>query len=226
MSEHIGIRFRIGDAFPAHNQLARWMTVSMMALNDVLYVNRLLVPRLAEEIESEDYENVYLARIVGGHLFEVAKFLDHAHRRIPEIAEFINALDDGAQEAYEKVRAVGPNGNSDFAKHLGGARGQVFHYSTLVPHAEDHEPLKAAMVEHAESTGEIRDEGVPLTGFRARFADDISVELTFGGQPLDEREYVTEMSEHIAAYLRFAKAALRAYVQRLPSESWDYIDPE
>jgi hypothetical protein len=153
MSGHIGIRFRIGDAFPADDQLARWMTICAMALNDVLYVNRLLVPRLKEEVESEDYENVYLARVPGAHLFEIAKFLDHAHRRIPAIGEFIGGLDPDPKASYEKVKAVGPNGSSDFAKHLGDARGQVFHYSELIPHAEEREDLKEAMTEHAESMG-------------------------------------------------------------------------
>src|SRR4051794_17125190 len=119
MSEHIGIRFKIGDAFPADDQLARWMTICAMALNDLLYVNRLLVPRREEEVESEDYENVYLARVAGAHLFEIAKFLDHAHRRVPTISEFIDGLDPDPKAAYEKVKAVGPNGSSDFARRLG-----------------------------------------------------------------------------------------------------------
>lgn len=226
MSDHLGIRFKIGDAFPADDQLARWMTICAMALNDLLYVNRLLVPRLKEEVESDDYETVYLARVAGAHLFEIAKFLDQTHRRIPAIRAFVDGLDPDPKAAYEKVRSVGPNGSSEFARHLGDARGQVFHYSELIPHAEDREDLRAAIGEHAESIGEIRDEGAPITGFRARFADDIAVELTFGDRPLDEREYVTQVSEHIAAYLEFAFAAIPAYVQRLPREAWEYIDSE
>lgn len=226
MSDHIGIRFKIGDAFPADDDLARWMTICSMALNDLLYVNRLLVPRLKEEVESEDYENVYLARVAGAHLFEIAKFLDHAHRRIPAIGEFIAGLDADPKAAYGKVKAVGPNGSSAFAKQLGDARGQVFHYSELIPQAEDREDLTAAMTEHAESMGEILDEGAPITGFRARFADDIAVELMFGDHSLNESEYVTQVSEHIAAYLEFAGPAIAAYVQRLPRETWHYVDPE
>jgi hypothetical protein len=225
MSDHVGIRFNIGDTFPADDQLARWMTICSMALNDLLYVNRLLVPRLKEEVESEAYENVYFARVAGGHLFEIAKFLDHAHRRIPAISAFIDDLGTDPKAAYERVKAVGPNGSSDFAKHLAHARGEVFHYSELVPQQEDREDLKAAMTEHAESMGEIRDEGAPIDGFRASFADDIAVELTFAGG-LDQREFVTALSQHIADYLEFAFAAIPAYVQRLPREAWEYIDPE
>ncbi|MFN8160253.1 MAG: hypothetical protein U0R52_04300 [Solirubrobacterales bacterium] len=226
MSDHIGIRFKLGEAFPADDSLARWMTITAMALNDLLYVNRLLIPRLQEEVESADYENIYLARLAGAHLFEIAVFLDHAHRRLSAIREFIDGLDRNAKAAYEKIRAVGPKGSGDFAKHLADARGQVFHYSELIPQAEDREELKAAMAEHAESMGEIRDEGAPITGFRARFADDIAAELTFGDRPLDELDYVTQVSEHIAAFLKFAFAAIAHYVQRLPREAWEYIDPD
>lgn len=225
MSDHVGIRFKIGDAFPADDPLARWMAVCAMALNDLLYINRLLVPRLKEEVPSEGYETVYLAQVAGAHLFEIGKFLDHAYRRIPSVVEFIDELDPGPKAAHEKVKVVGPNGSNDFAKHLGNARGQVFHYSELVPQAEDYEDLKTAMTEHAESVGEIHSKGAPIIGFRALFADDIAAELTFGRSPLDAREYVTEVSEHIAAYLEFAYAAIAAYILRLPRQAWEYIDP-
>ena len=63
--------------------------------------------------------------------------------------------------------------------------------------------------------------GVPIDGFRAVFADDIAVELTFGG--VDQREFVAELSEHIAAYLEFAFAAVPAQIRSLPGESWGYV---
>jgi hypothetical protein len=50
--------------------------------------------------------------------------------------------------------------------------------------------------------------------------------LTFGDRRLDEREYVSQVSEHIAAYLEFAFAAIPAYIQRLPREAWEYIEPQ
>jgi hypothetical protein len=195
-----------------------------MALNDVLLVNRWLVPRLEEEIESHDYENVYLARLAGAHLFEVAKFLEQSDRRVPEVKEFIAGLEQPAREAYEKVKSVGPRATSDFAAQLERARNQFFHYSELVPHAEDHEALKAAMKEHADTIGEIRDEGTVIEHFRARFADDIAIELSFPESQMDLRIFVTELSEHIAAFLGFAFEAIPKHVQSLPRDVWDYIE--
>lgn len=46
------VRFKIGEAFPADDQLARWVTVCAIAMNDLLVVNQLLIPRLKEGIPS------------------------------------------------------------------------------------------------------------------------------------------------------------------------------
>jgi hypothetical protein len=224
MSEHSGIRFKIGEAFPPEDPLARWMTICAMALNDLLYVNRHLFPRLKEEIESEDYENVYFARLAGAHLFEVGKFLEKSDR-IEVVREFVRGLTDDEQAAYEKVKSVGPRGTSEFAEQLETARNQFFHYSELVQLAEDHEALKTAMNKIAGEEGEIEDGGVPITNFRATFADGVGVRLSIPDPP-DREEFVSDISEHIAAYLKFAFAAIPAYVQRLPGESWEYIDRE
>jgi hypothetical protein len=226
MSEHLGIRFTDGEAFPADDPLARWITVCAMALNDLLLVNRWLVPRLEEKVESHDYENVYLFRMGGAHIFEVAKFLEQADRSVPEVRKFIATLEQPAQDAYQKVKAIGPRGTSDFADQVKRARDQFFHYSELLPHAEDHEALKAAMEEHAETVGEIRDEGTAIDQFRARFADDIAIELSFPEGRMDLSTFVTELSEHIALFLKFAFEAIPSYVQALPRDAWDYVEKD
>lgn len=226
MSEHLGIRFRDGEAFPADDPLARWLTVCAMALNDLLLVNRWLMPRLQEQIEAPDYENVYLGRLAGAHLFEVAKFLEVSDRKMPAVRDFVGRLDADAQAAYEQVKSVGPRSGSEFAQQLKRARNQFFHYSELLPQAEDHEKLRAAIDAHAETTGEIRDEGTAIEGFRASFADDIAVELSFPEDEVDLPAFVEQVAERIAAFVTFAFAALPEHVKSLPSEAWEYIDRE
>jgi hypothetical protein len=44
MAEHYW--FKIGDAFPADDTAARWLTSLTMALNDLLYTNRRLIEGL------------------------------------------------------------------------------------------------------------------------------------------------------------------------------------
>jgi len=222
MSEHKGIRFVDGEAFPAEDPLARWMTVCAMALNDLLLINRWLVPRLKEQIKGHSYENLYLARLAGAHLYEIAKFLEQSDRRVPEVNDFIASLGQPVQDAYKKVQSAGQRGSSDFADQLERARNQFFHYSQLLPQAEDHEALKAAMDAHSETIGEIRDEGTAIDHFRAAFADDIAAELSF--PEVDLRVFVTLLSEHIAAFLEFAFHAIPRHVQSLPEEIWHYIE--
>jgi len=223
VSEHRGIRFRIGDAFPGNDQVARWMVVCAMALNDLLLVNRWLLPRLEEKIESEAYENVYLARLAASHLYEIANFLERSDR-IPRVQEFIAALDDDVREAYDRVCALGPHSQTQLAKQVRRARNRFFHYVELVPQAEDREILKAAIEAHADTMGEIRDEGNPLDAFRATFADDIAVELSFPDENTELEDVLKEITDHIGAFLKFAFDVLPRYVQRLPSDTWEYID--
>lgn len=44
MAEKIGVAFEIGAVFPPESRVARWATICAMALNDLLLVNRWLVP--------------------------------------------------------------------------------------------------------------------------------------------------------------------------------------
>ena len=152
--------------------------------------------------------------------------MEQADRSVPEVGKFIATLEQPAQDAYQKVKAIGPRGTSDFAEQVKRARDQFFHYSELLPHAEDHEALKAAMEEHAETVGEIRDEGTAIDQFRARFADDIAIELSFPEGRMDLGTFVTGLSEHIALFLRFAFEAIPSYVQALPRDAWDYVEKD
>jgi hypothetical protein len=223
-SKHVGIRFRIGDLFRADDPLARWATVCSMALNDLLLVNRWLIPSLKED--GRDYVNVYLSRLAAAHLYEVAKFLHQSERRVAEVPDFIAGLGENDRAAYERVKSAGPAGTDLFASQLERARHLFFHYAELLPHAEDHEKLKRAMEEHAETVGEIHDPGRFIPEFRARFADDVAVEMSFPDDSVDLREFVPTLSARISDYLDFAAAASARYVELAPPEKWDYTDAD
>ena len=220
MADDVGIRFRDGDFIPADEPLARWITIVAMALNDAVLVNGWLLPRLQGDAPA--HVNVYLGRLAASHLYEVAKFLDRSERRVPKVAEFVKGLDEDARAVYERVKATGPAGKDAFATQLEHARHHFFHYAGLVPHAPDHEKLRRAMVEHADTTGEIYDPGT-LADFRARFADDIAVELSFPEGTVDLRAFIGTLSARVSDFLDFARAAIRAYVEQRPEEQWDFI---
>jgi hypothetical protein len=85
-----------------------------MGLDDLLLVNRWLLPRLEGTTESAPYEHAYLARLAGSHLFEVAKFLERSDR-IHGVRTLIAELDEETRSAYDQVRAVGPGSQTEFA---------------------------------------------------------------------------------------------------------------
>lgn len=223
MGERVGIRFRTGDLFPADDPVSRWLTGCMSALNDLLLVNRWLIPSL--ERDGPDYVHVYLGRLGASHLYEIAKFLHDSERRVPEVREFLGRLDGEARAAHERVKVAGPAGTESFAGQLGHARNHFFHYSKLVPQAPDHEKLKRAMDEHRDTIGEIRDPGRTVD-FRARFADDVFVELSFPEGDVDLREFLTTLSSKISDYLDFARSAVNRYVELAPREHWRWIDAD
>jgi hypothetical protein len=110
MTERVGIRFRVGDRFPADDPLARWLTGCMAALNNLLLVNGWLIPSL--ESGGPEYVNVYLGRLGASHVFEVAKFLHNSERRVPQVRVFLDGLEGEARAAYKRVKAVGWRGPS------------------------------------------------------------------------------------------------------------------
>src|SRR3954469_19860268 len=185
MSDGQIIRFKIGEAFPADDKLARWMTVCAMAINDLLLVNRWLVPRLEEKVPSEPHENFYLGRLAAANLFEAATFLRKSDRQLEVVREFVATLSDEAQVAYRDLLLIGDGGEGEFYEQLKRSRNGVFHYQALVlGDGEEYESLKRAINAHAGDEeekgvkrGEIRDIPPPITGFRAIFADDIASEM-------------------------------------------------
>lgn len=227
MTEGQIIHFKIGEAFPADDPLARWATVCAMAMNDALLVNRWLIPRLREEVPSEPHEHFYLGRVAAAHLYEAASFL-RKYRRQPKIRKFIEDLEPEHQAEYQALLEIGKGGQRNFSAQLKAARDSFFHYPDLILGQEDREPLKRAMIGHAKDEeeqgikrGEIRDIPPPLTGFRAGFADDIATEMMLPENTEEELpEFLSNVSNHLGKLMAFVRAVLNAYAVANP-DGWE-----
>ena len=203
------LTFRIGDAFPSSEALARWLTGCCMAMNDLVYLNQQLLPRL--EGNAPAWENVYLARLVGSHLYEAAKFLIEAEKRYRgDLQTFIERLPEEVRRDYEDVKALGPGGQSALAKPLERLRNHFFHCAELIPQAPQYEELSGALDAHADKESTIRF-GDRFGDFRADFADDVAAELTYQG---DEGvgDFVGGLAQASITYVRFAYAALEQHL--------------
>lgn len=212
------LEFRIGDVFPSSDPVGRWLSVCCMALNDLLFVNRELLPRL--QGDAPPWENQYLGRLAGSHLYEASKFLGQAERRYGEdLRPFLDRLPDDAKRNYEAAKAVGPGNHAPFAEQLARLRNHFFHYAQLIPQAPQYEELSRALEGHAELCSRIAY-GDMLMQFRAEFADDIGAALAFEG---DEglSEFITALANSIVAFWRFVYAALVQYLEGKPFEVVD-----
>lgn len=224
------IRFRIGEAFPAEEPLARWMTVCAMALNDLLLINRWLFPKLKGEEPAEAYEITYLGRLGAANLFEAATFLRRSDRRVAIVRELVAGLDNEPRAAYAELLEIGDGGRGEFYAQLKHARNTVFHYHQLIQgQGEEYEHLKLAMAGHAADEeeqgirrGKIEDVPPPITGFRSIFADDVATEMMLpGNTDVELRPFLGELSTHIVSFMVFVKAAFNAYTLTRPEGVWD-----
>jgi len=214
-----GVRFRVGDAFPADQPLARFVVVLLLALNDLLPRNERLTEDRDDELPPQ--ERLYLARLVGSHLFELATFVDAAPRQFPEIEKFLDGLPEEAQQQRRTLIAVAKGRRGDFAEKLERLRNHFMHYPRLIGAAPEREELSTALVEHANRPGEIRV-GELFKDFRAHFADDIAAELTLTDK--DAEPFVQELAELSMAAMNFAYAVVGAYTDALPDGTFESIE--
>jgi hypothetical protein len=213
-----GVRFRIGDAFPADQPIARFVVVFLLALNDLLPRNE----RLTEERDDKlpPHERVYLARLVGSHLFELATFLDEAPHQFQEIDRFLDGLPQEAQQQRQTLVAVAKGKPGGFAEKLERLRNNFTHYPRLIGAAPEREELSKALVEHAGREGEIRV-GELFKDFRAHFAYDIAAELTLADE--DAEPFVREMAELSAEAMNFAYFVIGAYTGGMPEGTFEKL---
>ena len=233
MTEGQIVRFKIGEAFPADDQLARWMTIYAMALNDLLLINRWLIPRLQDEVTTEPHETFHLGRLAAAHLFEAATFLRKSNKRLAVVREFVAKLDEEPRAAYADLLKIGDGGQGKFAKQLKHARNMVFHYQALLTgQGEEHERLKQAMRGHADdereqgiTRGKVEDIPPPLTGFRSLFADDIATEMLLPEDTEQEMSsFLGNVAEHSARLMIFGKPAFNQYTHTRPAGTWEIED--
>jgi hypothetical protein len=217
-----GIGFKIGDAFPAGDPIARWATVLSMAANDTIYLNiRLIEGDLPPEL------NIYYFRLVSAHFFEAAEWLQKTRSTWPEVDGLIRSVDQEAQERYDRIVSFASQKHR-FHANLLRSRTTLFHYPVMHPGREEArlEELANAMREAADHDGWIEG-GEDYASFRASFADDIALQFL----STDNNETVELMEElrgPVFELVQFAEAVLLAHLTTLPLDKtvvWEKGEP-
>jgi hypothetical protein len=217
-ARHRGIGFRIGDAFPADDPIARWVTVLSIAANDTIYLNiRLIEGDLAEE------QSIYYFRLVAAHFFEAAVWLKST-RTLPEVDALITSLDDAARERYERIIGFASQRHR-FFDNLKRSRSTLFHYPVIHPGREQagEEELANAMRTAADLPGWIEG-GEEYSTFRVEFADQIAVQLLSENEE-ETKELMEELRGPVFDLVLFCEAVLFEYLTALPPEVTTVWEP-
>jgi hypothetical protein len=119
------LRFRVGDALPADDPLARFILVVSMGLNDNSLANTRFVNT------DEEYELLYFFRLASGHLHELANRLRVAHEEWPEVQKFVAGLDKRHRDDFAAIVQLAEPKN-DTGEKLGRIRNEFFHYPDLL----------------------------------------------------------------------------------------------
>lgn len=207
------LRFRIGDALPADDPLARFILVVAMGLNDNSLANTRFVNT------DEEYELLYFFRLASGHLHELANRLRVAYEEWPEVQKFVAGLDKQYRDDFAAIVHLADPKN-DTGEKLGRIRNEFFHYPDLLRKTAERGklPVMEALRDGASDEGTISVGEKALGGVRAHFADELGAKLVMAHVGLGEdeqRALVKELGELQAAYGRFAQAALGRYLNGL-----------
>jgi hypothetical protein len=208
------IRFKIGDAFPASDPVACFITGLGMVSNDWL--------RSLEEMfklgdtPEEVGRRISLFRRQTALVHEAASFITDARRMFPQVANFIDGLEAKARTGCERViRAVDPKSPEYLGEWLEEHRNVTHHYPKMHPEAAKHgqEEMANALAQAADIESTI-DSGRYFGEARFRFADEVGVQLL---PPLEDRTWMEDLRDVAMALADFAQRAAQAYLEARPA---------
>lgn len=161
--------FRIGDLLPSSDPTARFITVLAAALNDLLFVNGLLV---GPDDTRSDGERQYLLRTAISHLWEfslmLAEWRDH-----DAVQPLIEGLGEDALGDLKVVLCLATPGDDPVLKtfvHLRNAA--TWHYAG----PKNQKWIEKALAAAADHEGDFQF-GSTIGSIRAGFADEVLIQF-------------------------------------------------
>jgi hypothetical protein len=203
--------FWIGEAFPANDPVARFVTVLAMMSNDIL---RLIEPliKIADSQADAPGARVAYVRYQAAVVYEAGKFLAESRKRFPEIDGFVKTL-PGGEALYSLI--VNPE-NAWLKDH----RDVTFHYPELSRDKANagNEEVANALVAAARSVSRI--DFFSEHDVRFSFADEVAVQ----SMPDLSGERVGALRRAVLAIPDFAVAAVNAYAATRPPGTFERRD--
>jgi hypothetical protein len=209
------IRFKIGEAFPANDPVARFITGLAMISNDWLRsMNDLL--ELESDTPEKQGRRLSLFRRQAALVHEAATFITDARRMFPDVTRFIDGLSAEAREAGERVIGAADSASAHYlGDWLEGHRNVTHHYPKMHPAAVKHgkEEMANALAKAADIESTI-DSGERFGDARFRYADEVGVQLLPG---LDDTSWVEALRDAAMAMAEFAQRAAQTYLEARPA---------
>lgn len=216
------IRFKIGDAFPASDPVARFITGLAMISNDWLRLIEDML-KLEGDTPEEIGRRISLFRQQAALVHEAATFISDARRMFPQVASFIEGLKAKAGDGCERVAgAVDSCSPHYLGEWLEDHRNVTHHYPKMHPAAAQHgqEEMATALAKAADIESTI-DSGQRFADARFRWADEVGVQLL---PLLDDPSWMEGLRDTAMALADFAQRAAQAYLESRPAGTLT-VDP-
>jgi hypothetical protein len=207
--------FKIGEAFPADDPVARFVTVLAMMSNDWHRSVRAMNDSLEDDADGQGTRLLLFRQQVAYH-HEATKFLTKTRREYPEVDRFLDGLDADASGQYDTVIAI----DAELETWQANNRNVTFHYPTMVRARYENgaEEIANALGGAATLEGTITaaDGADPRFGF----ADAVAVNLV----DLTDRDLIRKLSTTSIALTELVYAAVKRHLESLDPSVFR-IDP-
>lgn len=205
-------RFNIGEAFPADDPAARFVTVLAMVSNDHIRAVRLLGETDGDSDEDRARRTWVFRWLTATH-YEAIDFIVKTRSWYPsEVTRLLAGAPDAQETLTAVLAAVDPRSEKYLGAWLEDHRNVMFHYAKLQPDAARHgaEEMHEALRRAADIDGTIIN-GDVLAQNLFPFADEVVVQW----MPKDP-EVLTKLVAASLDLVTFTQLAMREYVKTLP----------
>jgi hypothetical protein len=213
------LRFKIGEAFPASDPVARFVTVLAMMSNDWLRLTTQLLDTKPFFFDAEGLVIMSFRHQAALH-HEAAEFIRDTRKRFPDVEQFVTALPQAARDDLQRVLdGVDPKSPVYHGDWLDANRNVTFHYPEmhLQKAAHGKEEIFNALTEAAGLEGTITTEE-NFGSVRFGFADEVAVQWI---PEHDTAATVANLRDAVAALAQFVQRAALAYLGSRPEGTFD-----
>lgn len=208
------LRFTIGEAFPARDPVARFVTVLAMMSNDWMRLTTQLLELKPFFFDADGLIIMSFRHQASLH-HEAAEFIRDTRRRFPEVETFLEGLSQEAKDDLQRVLdGVDPKAPAYHGGWLGENRNVTFHYPEMQADKAAHgkEEVFNALTEAAALEGTISS-GASFGSVRFEFADTVVAQWI---PEHDTEAVVGNLRDAVSALARFVQRAALAYLESRP----------